>query len=357
MKNNTDFIYLLRFIAAFLVVLKHYSPFRNTLIDNGGEAVSFFFLLSGFILVVAYEKQINTNQLSAISFYVKRIARVYPLYILALVLTLAHHFLIKSSFTHIPVKLPFELMMIQSWFYPGSMNYPAWSISCELFFYLLFPFYIVKLKNTPLSILAFKALIVLIMAVSASYLIYNTPISFLRIDLKQGYLYEHPLFRLPVFFFGNLLGFMYIKNVFVSNKIRLFSFGVGCLCLYLWTLNPVQLGLSLKQLGLLFIYAVLIITLLQNQAFSIKYLSNKWFILLGDISYGVYLLQFPVSSFVFAFTNDFNPIIQFALYLVVLLALSYCVYQYFEKPLRTKIVANFWKVGNFPKVLATVKKG
>jgi peptidoglycan/LPS O-acetylase OafA/YrhL len=134
MKKNTDFIYLLRFIAALFVVLSHYSPIRNSLINNGGEAVSFFFLLSGFILVVAYEKQINQNNFSIIGFYVKRIARIYPLYLFALFLTLSCHFLIHTNHTHLIFKLPFELIMLQTWFYPGSINHPAWSIRCELFF-------------------------------------------------------------------------------------------------------------------------------------------------------------------------------------------------------------------------------
>jgi peptidoglycan/LPS O-acetylase OafA/YrhL len=338
MRNNTDFIYLLRFIAAFIVVLKHYSPIRNTIIDNGGEAVSFFFLLSGFILVVAYEKQIMQDKLSAKSFYIKRIARVYPLYILALFLTLAYHFLIKNSHTHLALKLPFELTMTQSWLFPGSINYPAWSISCELCFYLLFPLYILKIKHLSLRSSVFMVLFLLISTVLVSYLIDSVSISFLKNELKSGYLYEHPLFRIPVFFFGNILGFMYIKNIKVPLKTLILMLFFGCLSIYLWTFEPVHLGLSLKQLGLLFIYAVLIIGLLQNSNFSKKYLSHKTFILLGDISYGIYLLQFPVSSFVFAFTNGFNPFIQFSIYLIVLIVFSYLTYQYFEKPLRAKIV-------------------
>ena len=348
MKKNTDFIYLLRFVAAVLVVFKHYSPIRNVIVDNGGEAVGFFFLLSGFILVVAYENKIAQHKLSYMSFYVKRIARVYPLYLLALVMTLAFHFLIKSGFSNLPIKLLFELTMVQSWFYPGSINYPAWSISCEFFFYLLFPIYISKLNDIPLRSAIFKVLTILAAMVAASYLINSFSFSFLRPDLKSGLLYEHPLFRVPIFFFGNLLGLMYIKNIWMPNRALFLLFLAGCLAVFLWSFNPIFMGLSLKQVGLTFIYTVLIIVLLQNESFSKKYLSNKGFILLGDISYGIYLLQFPVSSFVFAFTPEMNPLPQFWLYLSVLIGLSYVVYQYFEKPLRTKIV-NVYTTSLMPK--------
>jgi peptidoglycan/LPS O-acetylase OafA/YrhL len=337
MKKNTDFIYLLRFLAAISVVFYHYSPLRNTFVNNGNEAVSFFFLLSGFILVVAYEKQITQNNLSVIPFYVKRIARIYPLFLLALLLTLAYHFLIHNEHTRLQQKLPFELMMLQTWFYPGSINYPAWSISCEIFFYLLFPLYILKLANIRLQSAIKWAIVILIVTVSCSYFLENISNSIFKEELKQGYLYQHPVFRFPIFFCGNVLGLMYIKNVKVPFLQLLGLFLLGCLFVYLWTFKPTHIGSSFKQVGFLLIYVVLIVVLLQNEDFSIKYLSNKLFTALGDISYGIYLLQFPMSSFILVFTKDFATGTHFLIYLLALLFTSYFTYQYFEKPLRLKI--------------------
>ena len=339
MKNNTDFIYLLRFIAALLVVLKHYSPIRNVFINNGGEAVSFFFLLSGFILVVAYEKQIVQKTLSAPLFYVKRIARVYPLYLFALILALGFHFFVKNSNTHVPLKLSFELFMLQTWVFPGAINYPDWSVSCEFFFYLLFPVYILKLKEITLSKSILLAFFLLISALSFSYLLENYTHPALRPDLKEGYLMYHPILRFPVFFWGNVLGLMYLKNIKITTLQNVMLLLLGCSCIYLWTLKPVEMGLSFKQLGFVFIYTALIVVLLQNETFSMTYLSNPLFHLLGDISYGVYLLQYPVSSFVLMFVPNFETIPYFLLYIIVLLALSYWTFQYLEKPLRSKIVA------------------
>ena len=343
MKKNTDFIYLLRFIAALFVVFSHYSPIRNSLINNGGEAVSFFFLLSGFILVIAYEKQINQNNLSIIGFYVKRLARIYPLYLLSLFLTLSCHFLIHTNHTHLALKLPFEMFMVQSWLYPGSINYPAWSISCELFFYLLFPIYIFKLKKTKTNYALLMALTLIVFTLSMSYLLDHLSFLSSKNDLKGGYLYQHPLVRFPVFFLGNVLGFMYLKNVFIPKKQLWALLILGSICIAFWTLNPVAFGLSIKQLGLLCIYTSLIFTLLQNETMANKYFTNKVFIVLGEISYGVYLLQFPVSSFVLLFAHNLSPINQFVIYLIVLLLLSYFIYKYFEKPFRSKIVSAYSK--------------
>jgi peptidoglycan/LPS O-acetylase OafA/YrhL len=69
MQNKTDFLYLLRFVAAVLVVFKHYSPIRNVVVNQGGEAVTFFFVLSGFILVVAYKEQLKLGKFDKTNFY------------------------------------------------------------------------------------------------------------------------------------------------------------------------------------------------------------------------------------------------------------------------------------------------
>ena len=337
-RNNTDFIYLLRFIAALMVVLKHYSIIRNPLINNGGAAVNFFFLLSGFILVLAYEKQIVQRGLSVTEFYVKRIARVYPLYLLALVLCIAYLYFDPSLYSNLGKKLPFEFLMIQSWLYPGSINYPAWSVSCELFFYMLFPLYIVKLNNFRLSRSIFWALVGLVVAVLITYILGNISISFLRPDLKDGYLDQHPFIRFPVFFLGNILGLVYIKNVKIPNPLLICMFLAGCGLLLLWTKNPIEIGMNFKQLGLLLLYTCLLFSLLQNESLTKKW-GNPYFILLGDISYGLYLLQNPIYLFVTRYTVSISPMVQFYIYLLILLLASYLSYKFFEKPLRLKIVS------------------
>jgi peptidoglycan/LPS O-acetylase OafA/YrhL len=337
MQNNTDFLYLLRFIAAVLVVIKHYSPIRNVVINQGGEAVTFFFVLSGFILVVAYSEQIKLHKFDKVNFYLRRFARIYPLYLLALLLTLVYHFFVQNGHTHLAQKLPFEAIMLQTWFFPGSINYPAWSVSCEIFFYVTFPFYIIKLNEYPLKPLVFLIISAFIVTFGVSCALYFMSFPFLRSDLIEGYLLYHPILKFPIFLTGNLLGIMYLRNIHVPNMILTTLFVVGCFCIYLWSLNQINLALSLKQFGFVLTYVALIITLLQNPNFSTKYLSHKSFILLGDISYGVYLLQYPIYSFSLLFADKLSSNVHFIIYLMLLILVSYFTYQYFEKPLRHKI--------------------
>jgi peptidoglycan/LPS O-acetylase OafA/YrhL len=337
MQNKTDFLYLLRFVAAVLVVFKHYSPIRNVVVNQGGEAVTFFFVLSGFILVVAYKEQLKLGKFDKTNFYLRRFARIYPLYLLALVLTLAYHFFVQNGHTHLAQKLPFEALMLQTWFFPGSINYPAWSVSCEIFFYITFPFYIIKLNDYPLKSLVILTILVFVVTLLMSSALYFMPFAFLRSDIIEGYLLYHPILRFPTFLTGNLLGIMYLRNIRVPNMILTILFLFGCFCIYLWSLNQIKLDLSLKQFGFVLTYFALIVTLLQNPNFSTKYLSHKSFILLGDISYGVYLLQYPIYSFSLLFADKLSSNVHFLVYLFLLVLVSYFTYQYFEKPLRQKI--------------------
>src|ERR1700722_13625137 len=84
-----------RFIAALLVVCFHFVPhaptWMNSIIRNGYLGVPFFFVLSGFILTYNYASD-SQRQIGARSFWVARFARIYPIYLVSLVLSLPFFF-------------------------------------------------------------------------------------------------------------------------------------------------------------------------------------------------------------------------------------------------------------------------
>lgn len=73
----------LRFFAALLVVLHHMpgEPFVE-----GYVGVTFFFILSGFILSHSYAERLGDGSCSASDFWIARVARVYPLHVVTLLL-------------------------------------------------------------------------------------------------------------------------------------------------------------------------------------------------------------------------------------------------------------------------------
>jgi len=132
----------LRFFAALGVVIFHMQasviPMRS--IGQFALGVSFFFVLSGFILAVAYPDMSRT---SLARFYVSRFARLWPVHALCWA---AFVWLYGTSMltneTWMP-KIFTNLAMLQAWIptqvYVFSGNSVSWSISAEMGFYLLFP--------------------------------------------------------------------------------------------------------------------------------------------------------------------------------------------------------------------------
>lgn len=107
-------------------------------VRGGYLAVTTFFVLSGFVLARNYSATRWTGG-NLLHYGIARIARVYPVY--ALSLALVAPFIAADS---VPGKAPLLAahgLLIQGWLgsIPVNWNTPAWSLSCEIFFYLSFP--------------------------------------------------------------------------------------------------------------------------------------------------------------------------------------------------------------------------
>jgi peptidoglycan/LPS O-acetylase OafA/YrhL len=140
----------LRFFAAALVVVHHTvsnNVFSNGLLDLpvlaplatlGFTGVTFFFVLSGFVLSWSHRTGAPRGR-----FYGRRVARVYPLHVFTWVIALTIA-LLTTAESWGPALL--NLVLLQSWsFDPDvvfSVNSVSWSLSCEAFFYAFFPFVI-----------------------------------------------------------------------------------------------------------------------------------------------------------------------------------------------------------------------
>lgn len=138
-----------RFLAALAVFLFHATLARLALSPYQGETaltvehllskagwvgVSYFFVLSGFVL--AWSSRPGTSRRQ---FWWRRLLRVYPLHLASLLLALAGYAWASTTWREL---IP-NVLLVQSWiprfetFF--GINSPSWSLSCELFFYACFP--------------------------------------------------------------------------------------------------------------------------------------------------------------------------------------------------------------------------
>jgi peptidoglycan/LPS O-acetylase OafA/YrhL len=159
----------LRGIAALIVFLVHT---RDTLETRGivlhfptlfvrlflmsGRQVDIFFVLSGFILAMIYQRWFagSVTRKSQWKFLQRRFARIYPLHAFMLIMVLlfvaAAHVLHANTINGLDrftfSTLPATILLVHAWGFlgydPGPWNPPSWSVSIEALAYLLFPYYI-----------------------------------------------------------------------------------------------------------------------------------------------------------------------------------------------------------------------
>ena len=212
-----------RFLAVISIVVFHYGndifPFNSNIIDflfrQANIGVSYFFILSGFVMIIAYE---NRDKIEFRDFLKRRLARIYPVYLLAIFSLLAYYVLISQSFDY--KELFLNLTLIQSWI-PGfalSFNSPSWSLSVEMFFYISFPF----LFNSFYKKYSLKRLIILVFIffIGSQILLH----SFTHSSFYNGFpskshdlIYYFPLMHFSEFLIGNIAGLFFLKGIKVRN--------------------------------------------------------------------------------------------------------------------------------------------
>ncbi len=149
----------LRFFAAFAVVVLHYRELLGPLPEGvrqlivGGQfGVTFFFVLSGFILTYRYREWFADGVSDARFWWFQRfrLARIYPVYLLGLLLDTPWHLLERASVGQLGevahtywASWLLNAVALQAWVpaVPFAMfwNTPAWSVAAEFFFYATFP--------------------------------------------------------------------------------------------------------------------------------------------------------------------------------------------------------------------------
>ncbi len=331
-----------RFLAAVAIVVFHYGrdiyPFDSYrfIVNQANFGVSYFFVLSGFVMAIAYG---NQSQIRFGRFIQKRFARIYPVYLLAILLLM---YILKNDLTAYKYDIYWNLSLFQSWI-PSkalSFNFPAWSLSVEMFFYIVFPLvfnYIYKRLNPKYSII----IVVIFFIISQIVLmVLRSGADFLNpssIFVNHGFIYYSPIMHLNEFLVGNIAG------LFLLSKIKQKNYDIHIVIVFVLIILTLKYNsvfeLHNGMLALLFVPLILLLS--ANNGILTKLLTMKLPVFLGEISYGIYILQYPVNQLwtlqIAPCLNVSNATCYFYLYLLFLIILSAISYKIVEVPLRRLI--------------------
>jgi len=138
----------LRCFAAINIVLFHFSNplwfgFLAPVVNAGYASVSFFILLSGFVLAYNYAERARAGKLDRVRFWKARFTRLYPIYLLSLLLSLGMVRVEYGEHSHLMFWLGMALtpLLLQGFVPEIStfLNTPAWTMSAECSYYVMFP--------------------------------------------------------------------------------------------------------------------------------------------------------------------------------------------------------------------------
>ena len=328
----------LRFFAAYLVLIHHLEQIRlknnlfnfkeYSLFNNGGLAVSFFFVLSGFLITYLLLIEVHEKGLINIkNFYIRRILRIWPLYFILIIIgTLLIPFLIQVFNVNYSMPYSFsDVILYYIFFSPFLVNMyfghhllePLWSIGVEEIFYIFWA-PLVKFFYQYIFILSFSVILLKV---------------FLLLAIQKYYYSEFAIILLKTLSFESMavgaLGASYIyhlkKNI---NELRLFSklfqfiflIIIFSRLLFFKTFNNIffisKTSNYFLDLSFDFLFLWLIINLSLNNKSVIK-LNHKLLNMLGDISYGIYMYHMVVIFFlVFIFSKFFTSSDNFFMWVV-----------------------------------------
>jgi len=294
----------LRFFAAAVVVIYHLStlgfidgdPYKKFQLSNG---VSFFYVLSGFILQHSYSSRMATT--SYREFMFMRIARIWPLHMAVVIIILCAGLFSGRQFDGQNLFLVVTLM--QSWLPDPvthfGINGVSWSISDELFFYAVFPLSTWLVRRSAIGFFV---------VIAAILPIYFWQLPIVTDDgIRNGLYAINPISRLPEFLLGVLTCHLGQRWILLSGTSRSI----------LWTLAEIASIISVIALNVAvvplsnFVYQIFghgttvwfysagtapafclcILVFAIGRGYISRLLSNRVPVFLGEISFSLYLVH------------------------------------------------------------------
>lgn len=361
-KKHYEILDGLRGVAAILVVIFHIfeafnegSRFKQ-IINHGYLAVDFFFLLSGFVVAYAYDDR--WEKLTQWEFYKRRLIRLQPMVIMGMIIGAIFYYFQASNvfpqiagmevwkviltmvigFTLLPIPPSLE---IRGWGEMHPLDGPAWSLFFEYIGNILYALFFRKFSNTVLTIfvLIFAAMLINLTVFGPK----GDVIGGWSLNLEQMNIGFTRL--LYPFFAGVLLSrlgkLIHIKGAFWVCSI---------LILVIFSIPRIGDENSLWMNGLYESFSIIVLFPLIvaiGAGGEIKNpLSLKICKALGDISYPIYIIHYPLIYWYMAWVIDNKVTLKegYPLGIGVLVAsivIALLCLKFYDEPVRNRLTNKF----------------
>jgi peptidoglycan/LPS O-acetylase OafA/YrhL len=327
----------LRAVSILLVVGYHAQPW---LVPGGFIGVDIFFVISGFLITRIILSRIKTNTFSFMEFYARRIRRIFPALIVVLAVTylIGWFVLLPDGFSMLGKSIAAGVAFVSNLFQLGQAGYFApdatenpllhlWSLGIEEQFYIFWP---------PALLIMFgskRHRIWMAVIAAASF----------GVSLMIFFGYKDWSFYSPISRAWELLAGGIVANDYTEaweRKIRRFAqlenllavLGIAAIIFAAITLNKESLFPG--PYALLPVLGAVLIILSPNSWVNRTFLSNRQMVLIGLISYPLYLWHWPLLSYLGIVRNGNPNVIDVWAAVLVAVVLSWLTFRFVEIPLR-----------------------
>ena len=326
----------LRAFAMAVVVLYHchFAAFAG-----GFIGVDVFFVISGYVMFRSVSRETRFGLIETLNFYQKRLFRIYPAILMALVLTTVAGmvFMSAEAMDYFGKQLFFASLSISNLLFAQGENYfssdtPAllhtWSLAVEMQFYVLFPFFVMALRGVS----KFGE------TVQKAFVFLALVLTFAVAESMSGH--SSSFFLLQARGFEFLMGVaaaLFVSEALPGKKEKLAAVSIVQVLIFAGALiasaiffksgehHPGYYSLmsTLPAMALMMMFA----------RYEFDNRTGRSIAYLGRLSYGIYLYHFPITYFVSALVSK-DPWVLLAANLLLTLPLAVVSYHLYETPLR-----------------------
>lgn len=347
--NRLDSLTGLRFFAAWLVVVHHFSNFASLPVlwrytGFGATGVTFFFVLSGFVLTWSFVPSDTPGR-----FYWRRFARIWPLHAVTTLLALPVFYSWRDTpYDWTAIGLSFALL--HAWV-PTATTYfagnPAsWSLSCEMFFYALHPL----LVRTALALRLAALAVVTAAVLLAVFVVVRWSPDWWPSRIVGWLLYISPLFRVGEFLLGMALAAALRRGFRAPFGVIPWALALAAWFHLEYVVAPEYFSPAFRMLvaqatyvALPVLYAAVIAAVAQLDFDGARsWLRTRPMVLLGQWSYALYLVH---ATIIYALIDSigvrgYSPVGNVAWLVVVTVlavAASAALYTVIEHPVEQRL--------------------
>lgn len=339
----------LRTLAVLGVIVYHLAP---SSLQGGYLGVPIFFLISGYLVTYLLIQEYETHdRINFLSFYSRRVKRLYPALVTMLLGTAAYITLFQRSLlVHLRGTIVTNLLYVYNWFeinhgqsyfdrFNGESPFThLWTLSIEGQFYLVWPIVVLLLLLFVRN--KFRSMLLLLLAAIASAVAmgllfdpnnlnrvyYGTDTRMFAILIGAGMAFIWPAYKLK-------------DNITTGHRIILDSAGIATLIALVYMFFTMNGQAASTYKGGMFWFtilaAILVATVAHPGSDMNRLLSNPVFSYIGKRSYGIYLYQFPVMIFYESrISIGDHPLFNAIIEVILIMVVTEASYQLIESPLR-----------------------